>query len=176
MPYYEIANLVTVTKTNMTDEIHCAYGTLHVASGPIYILLMYPINPFRCMVTVGHYATFIVYNGIPTKWEDTAKQRSEGNMQCNASSWCRLRSSLPPGCLWWLWRSASTLAQPVRPDGNVFCWWALWDLDVVTAQKIWIRLWYQLRSWFGHHMPPAVCNTLHTTPPPPNSTHHTPPA
>jgi len=67
MPYYEIANFVTVTKTNMTDEIRCAYGTLHVASGPIYILLMYPINPFRCMVTVGHYATFIVYNGIPTK-------------------------------------------------------------------------------------------------------------
>jgi len=46
MPYYEVANLVTVTKTNMIDEMPCAYGTLCVASGPIYILLMYPMNPF----------------------------------------------------------------------------------------------------------------------------------
>jgi len=28
----------------MIDEMPCAYGTLHVASGPIYILLMYPIS------------------------------------------------------------------------------------------------------------------------------------
>ena len=46
MPYYEVVNLVTVTKTNMIDEMPCAYGTLCVASGPIYILLMYPMNPF----------------------------------------------------------------------------------------------------------------------------------
>ena len=44
MPYYEAANLVTVTKTNMIDEMPCAYRTLRVASGPIYILLMYPMN------------------------------------------------------------------------------------------------------------------------------------
>jgi hypothetical protein len=28
MPYYDVANLVTVTKTNMTDEMPCGYGTL----------------------------------------------------------------------------------------------------------------------------------------------------
>jgi len=28
MPYYDVANLVTVTKTNMTDEMPSAYGTL----------------------------------------------------------------------------------------------------------------------------------------------------
>jgi hypothetical protein len=28
MPYYELANLVTVTKTNMIDEMPCGYGTL----------------------------------------------------------------------------------------------------------------------------------------------------
>jgi len=27
MPYYEVANIVTVTKTNMIDEMPCAYGT-----------------------------------------------------------------------------------------------------------------------------------------------------
>ena len=28
MPYYVVANLVTVTKTNMIDEMPCGYGTL----------------------------------------------------------------------------------------------------------------------------------------------------
>jgi len=27
MPYYDVANLVTVTKTNMIDEMPCGYGT-----------------------------------------------------------------------------------------------------------------------------------------------------
>jgi hypothetical protein len=28
MPYYDVANLVTVTKTNMINEMPCGYGTL----------------------------------------------------------------------------------------------------------------------------------------------------
>ena len=28
MPYYEVANLVTVTQTNMIHDMPCAYGTL----------------------------------------------------------------------------------------------------------------------------------------------------
>jgi hypothetical protein len=28
MPYYDVANVVTVTKTNMIDEMPCGYGTL----------------------------------------------------------------------------------------------------------------------------------------------------
>jgi len=28
MPYYDVANLVTVTKTNMIDEMPCGFGTL----------------------------------------------------------------------------------------------------------------------------------------------------
>jgi hypothetical protein len=28
MPYYDVANLVTVAKTNMIDEMPCGYGTL----------------------------------------------------------------------------------------------------------------------------------------------------
>jgi len=83
MPYYEVANLVTVTKTNMIDEMPCAYGTLCVASGPIYILLIYLMNPFRRMVAVGHNATEFVYNWIPTEQEEMAKPRSEGDMQRN---------------------------------------------------------------------------------------------
>ena len=52
-------------------------------------------------------------------------------MQCDAWYLGRARSNPPPGCLWWLWRSASTLTEPFRPDGNIFCWcgrfeiWAL---------------------------------------------------
>jgi len=40
----------------------------------------------------------------------------------DAWSWRRARSKPPPGCLWRLCRSASTLTEPFRPDGNVFCW------------------------------------------------------
>jgi len=32
MPYYEVANLVTVTKTNMIDDMPCTYGTLRTTA------------------------------------------------------------------------------------------------------------------------------------------------
>ena len=74
MPYYEVANLVTVTKTNMINEMPCA------------------------MVTVGPNATVFVYNAIPTEREEMAKLRSEGGMQHDALYWRRARSNLSPGC------------------------------------------------------------------------------
>jgi hypothetical protein len=64
----------------MIDEMLCGYGTLRVASGPIYILLMYPINPFRHMVIVGHNTIVFIYNRILREQEETAKPRSEGDM------------------------------------------------------------------------------------------------
>jgi len=81
------------------------------------------MNPFRRMVTVGHNARVFVWNRRPTEREETAKRRQEGDMWRDVWSWCQARSNPPPGCLWWLWRSASTLTEPFRPDGNVFCWW-----------------------------------------------------
>jgi len=106
----------------MIDEMPCAYGTQHVASRPIYILLMYPTNPFWRMVTVGHNATVFVYIRIPTEPDEMAKLRSEGDMQRDALLRRWERSSLPPVWLWWLRRSMSTLTEPFRPDGIVFCW------------------------------------------------------
>ena len=99
MPYYEVANHVTVTKTNMIDEMRCSYGTLCVASGQIEIVLMNPINPFQHMATVGHNATVCIYNRIPTERAETAKPRLEGDMHRDALYWRRAQSSLPPGCL-----------------------------------------------------------------------------
>jgi hypothetical protein len=32
MPYYNVANLVTVTKTNMIDEMACGFGTIRTAA------------------------------------------------------------------------------------------------------------------------------------------------
>ena len=32
MPYYEVVNLVTVTKMNMIDEMPCAYETLRTTA------------------------------------------------------------------------------------------------------------------------------------------------
>jgi len=122
MTYYEVATLVTVTKTNMIDEIPCAYGTLRVASWLIHIVLIYPMNPFWRMVTVGHNASVFVYNRIMTEQENMANLRLEGDMQRDASYWRWALSSLPPGCLWRLWESASTLTEHYRPDGHVSGW------------------------------------------------------
>jgi len=36
MPYYEVANFVTVTKMNMIDDILCAYGTLRTTTVRIW--------------------------------------------------------------------------------------------------------------------------------------------
>jgi hypothetical protein len=36
MPYYDVANLVTVTKTNMIDEMPCGCGTLRTAGVRIW--------------------------------------------------------------------------------------------------------------------------------------------
>ena len=36
MPYYDVANLVTVPKTNMIDEMPCGYGTLRTADVRIW--------------------------------------------------------------------------------------------------------------------------------------------
>jgi len=100
MPYDEVANLVTVTKTNMIDEMPCAYGSLHVANGPIYILLMYPMNSFQRMVTVGPDGKVLVYDRIPTEREETAILRAEGDTQRDGSYRCRVRIALLPRCLW----------------------------------------------------------------------------
>jgi len=51
-----------------------------------------------------------------------AKLRSDCDVQGDAWYWRRERSNPPPGCLWRLCPSASTLTEPFRPDGNVFCW------------------------------------------------------
>jgi len=36
MSYYNVTNLVTVTKTNMIDEMHCGYGTLQTTGVRIW--------------------------------------------------------------------------------------------------------------------------------------------
>jgi hypothetical protein len=36
MPYYDVANLVTVTKTNMIDDMPCRYGTLRTTGVRIW--------------------------------------------------------------------------------------------------------------------------------------------
>jgi len=50
------------------------------------------------------------------------KLRWEGDMQRDVWYWLRARSKPPPGCLWPLWRSVSTLTEPFRPDGIILCW------------------------------------------------------
>jgi len=41
---------------------------------------VYPMNPFRRMVTVGHNARVFVYNTRPTQRKESAKRRLDGDM------------------------------------------------------------------------------------------------
>jgi len=96
--------------TNMINEMPCAYVTLRVASGPTTFCWC------TQWTTVGHNATVFVYDRIPTEREDTAKPQSEGDMQRDALCWRRVGSSLPPGCLWRLWRSHSARTEMFFAD------------------------------------------------------------
>jgi len=80
------------------------------------------MNPFRRIVTLGHNARVIFEHWRRTEREETVKQWSEGNIQCDALFWCWARSNPPPGCLWQLWRSASTLTEPLHPNRIFSCW------------------------------------------------------
>jgi len=82
------------------------------------------------------------------------KRRSEGDIQLDAWYWRRARSNPPPECHWRLWRSASTLTQPVRPDGNVFCWLAFG------------RSWWSWMNWHnrdGRMQPTTSVNEIRST-------------
>ena len=41
MPYNAVANLVTVTKTNMIGEMPCAYGTVNVRGSPLAAVMIH---------------------------------------------------------------------------------------------------------------------------------------
>jgi len=60
-------------------------------------------------------------NRRPTEQEEMVKQWLEGDMEHDALNWWSARHTPPLGCLWRLWRSASTPTEPSRLDGNVFC-------------------------------------------------------
>jgi hypothetical protein len=81
------------------------------------------MNLFWCLVTVGPNAILIVQNRRQIECKETVRQRSEGKMECDSLNWSQARSNPPPGCLWQLWRSASTPTEPFHPDRNIFCWW-----------------------------------------------------
>ena len=94
MPYYEVANLVTITKTNMIDEMPCAYGTLRTTA----LRIRHQVSR-RAAQRSQLLDNVFVYNRIPTEREQMAKLRSEGDMQRDAWYWRWARSNLPPGCL-----------------------------------------------------------------------------
>jgi len=80
------------------------------------------MNPFRRMVTVGHSARVIIYDGRPTERKRSVKEWLEGDTQCDALYWRPALNNPPPECLWRVRWSASTLMKPFRPKGIFFCW------------------------------------------------------
>jgi hypothetical protein len=63
----------------------------------------------------------IIWNRRPTEWKEMVTMQWVSDMQRDAWYYRQAQSKSPPGCLWRLWPTASTLTEPFSPDGNLFC-------------------------------------------------------
>jgi hypothetical protein len=100
MPYYDIVNLVTVTKTNMIDEMPCGYGTLRAAGVrlrhqdsrlPALVSAASKINYPNCKILY-HPACTSILHAPPSLqvlsgacWNALAQ--SESTLQCSRGGW-----------------------------------------------------------------------------------------
>jgi len=105
------------------------------------------MNPLRHMVSVGHNVRVFIWNWRPTQREEMVKLWLEGNMRRDTWSWRRALRIPPPGCLWHLGPSASTLTQPFRLDGNIFCCCRMHD----SGMQLWDSL-SNCTIWYRHYI------------------------
>jgi hypothetical protein len=79
------------------------------------------MNSLWRMVTIGHNARVFVSNRRLTERDERVTKWSEGEMPPNTLHWSRAWSNPQLEFLWRLWQSATTLTEPFRPDGDIFC-------------------------------------------------------
>jgi hypothetical protein len=153
MPYYDVANRMTVTKTNMIDEMLCDYGTLkttgvriwhqvsHRACAAVSAALKVFHRPAQRSQHLQNLTILIlqscsILNAPPSLqvlWGacENALAESESTLQSSRRGWEHL------GVL----RSSGEGCQSVwevcvwHPDWITFCWWnAAWRLPLIWVQ------------------------------------------
>jgi len=135
MPYDEVTNLVTVTKTNMIDDMPCAYGTLRTTA----LRIRHQISR-RAALDVSHrpvrrshplqYLTVLIVKSrsirnahpqlqVPSRATENALVESESTLQSSRRAWEHLEvlesssegyRSVWEVCVW-------------LPDWFTFCWY-----------------------------------------------------
>jgi len=139
MPYYEVVNLGTVTKTNMIDEMPCAYGTLRTTSLRIWHQVLRRAAQRSQLLQISTRTHSDLWSQLATtlQFSFTVVYRSREKWHhCDRRAICNVTRGIGAGrrviCHQGvsegsdgarpLWRSPSTLTQPFRLDRNVFCW------------------------------------------------------
>jgi hypothetical protein len=95
MPYYNVVNLVTVTKTNMIDEMLCGYGTLRTTG--VRIRNQVSCRPMQRYLQLQNLTVLIVksrsiLNASPSLQvlsgaREIALAKSESNLHCSRGGW-----------------------------------------------------------------------------------------
>jgi hypothetical protein len=95
MPYYDVANLVTVTKTNMIDEMPCGYGTQRTTGVRIWHqVFCRPVqqSPQLQYLTMQIVKSRSILSTPPslqvlTGARENALAQSESILQCHRGGW-----------------------------------------------------------------------------------------
>jgi len=132
MPYHDVANLVTLTKTNMIDEMRCGYGTLRTTG--VRIRDQVSRRPAQMSLPLQNLTFLIVkYRSIqnsPASLQvlsgarENALAQSESILQSSRGGWEHLKVCRSTGegyrsvwedCVW-------------LPDRITLCWCGCWTL------------------------------------------------
>jgi len=139
MPYYDVGNLVTVTKTNMIDEMPCGYGTLRTTGVRIRNQVSCrPVqrSPQLQNLTILTVKSPSILNAPPSPQvlsgaRENALAQSQSILQSSRGGWKHLEVLKSTGegyqsvwevCVW-------------LPDRITFCWCRSWpSVDRVVRQ------------------------------------------
>jgi len=126
VPYYDVVNHVTVTKTNMIDEIPCGYGTLRTTGVRIWHQVSrrpaqrsHPLQNLTILIVRSRS----ILNPLPSLQvlsgaRENALAESECTFQSSRGGWEHLEVHRSTGEGYWsVWEACVWL-----PDRIPFCW------------------------------------------------------
>jgi len=155
MPYYDVANLVTVAKTNMIKEMSCGYGTVTTTGvGIPNQVSRRPVQRSSQLqyLTIPIVKSHSILNATPllqvlSGARENLLAQSESSLPSSRGSWEHLQvlrssgeeyRSVWPVCVW-------------LPDQITFCWWStarmappstIWSSTQSTIQRFRMMLPY----------------------------------
>jgi hypothetical protein len=139
MPHDYVANLVTVTKRNMIDQMACGYRTIRTAVVRIWhqfsgraasrsqVLQNLTVLHLNCCSILHAPPSLQVILGAP----ENALAESENYLHSSRGAWEHLEVDESTGEVEWnVWEVCMCL-----PDWCTLCWWSKWTVTSITPSK-----------------------------------------